>query len=86
MYVNSTSTAPAERPTTMSDHMQAIRSDLAELTERLRNIADRVTGGTPRAVSEAQKTPAFSLHNGASEIRTVISYLRDEVNRLDDSI
>jgi len=86
MYPNATNEGAGPRPLTMSDHMQSIRDDVLEAAERLRNIADRVSGNTPRAVADAKTSPAFSLHSSASEIKSGLSLLRDEINRLDNSI
>lgn len=74
-------------PATMADHLGYVRKELQETVSRLGGIADRVSGGVPHAVSTSDKPSAVpSLHSAASDIKSLLSDLRDEVNRLDSAI
>lgn len=75
-------------PQTMMDHLQHVRKEMQEMVSRLGGIADRVSGGVPRGVAGGSDVPSPvpSLHTAANDIKSLLSNLRDEVNRLDGAI
>jgi hypothetical protein len=74
--------AKQTRPPTLRDGLDGIFADAEELGGRLSAIADRVSGSVPSPVSEANPTPGSHM-SVLNQIRSSLSALRDQVNRLD---
>lgn len=86
MYGNTTASSQigaSAKPETLGDHLVQIRNAIGEENMRLSAIADRVVGSVPNAVGNDK--PGSPTHMSVlSDIRAMLSQLRDQVNRLDN--